>query len=269
MPGSVRADDALSLGGFGFAPDRATLGAGDLTIAVPTVINLGRDRGGKGGFARPINVPIDSYFGITDDITVGVSHSRGTMNGVGPYRLLRGLCLTEGCDYLAVARGSEGTARDEQRAYDNASADALYRLVGGGFEVAAHGGLDLDSIFDLILALRVGGLVKIPLGGDMVLATDPRLSVYLSRRRTNPDLLNVPLALQFLTGAGVLWGLQTGVEGELTDFVASFTGWLGVYGAIPVNEKIEAFAMITLPDLFAPAGGHKARVLVLGANIRP
>ena len=273
VPATAAAEDALSLGAFGFAVDRATLYTGDLVITVPVVINLGqkpRGVGGVGGVARPINVPIDSYFGITDDVTVGISHSRGTINGVGAYPLLRGLCLTSGCDFRAAGKGSNlGETETEQRAYDNLAADALYRLVAGGAEVAAHGGVDFNSIFDLALAVRVGSLIKISLGGDMVLATDPRVSVYLSRRVENRDQLSAPLALRFLTGAGAHWGLQAGVEGSLLHFADDFLGWLGAFGAIPVNEKIEAFAMLTLPDLFAPAGGINARLLVLGANIRP
>src|SRR5687768_14788793 len=63
--------------------------AGQLVIGVPIVINMTSDL-----VADPINVPLDIYYGVSDDLTLGISHSSGLVQGVTPYRIASGLCLS-------------------------------------------------------------------------------------------------------------------------------------------------------------------------------
>src|SRR6185295_10794855 len=61
-----------------------TMKMAQIEFTVPLVINLSRDL-----VANPMGIPFDIYRGFTDDWTFGLTHSRGTIPGVGPYGLFR------------------------------------------------------------------------------------------------------------------------------------------------------------------------------------
>jgi hypothetical protein len=228
-----------------------TLPAEQLVIAVPIVINLSKDQ-----VTSPINVPVDVYYGVSDNLMLGLSHSNATIQGLGYYGLGLGLCLTgDGCG---------------GHTYNNVAADVVYRIAPGTVQLAIHSGLDFNQFVpDVIVRLRLGMLAKAPLGTNVALLADPRLAVGLTERSDGADILTVPLAVQFLTSAGARFAVQTGIDGALADFASFYTAWLGVFGALGVNEKIEAFASFTFPNLYGKNGGVDARILVLGLNIRP
>jgi hypothetical protein len=225
--------------------------AGQLTITVPLAINLSSNRA-----AEPISIPLDIYYGLDDDFTLGITHSGATVQGVSPYPVGPGLCLTsDSCG---------------DKIYNNIGFDALYRLVPGALQVVGHGGIDLNSLDPAWVSLRVGALFKAPLGSNLALAADPRIGIALTKRdEFNEDYISLPLAIQFTTGPGVRLAGQTGIAGPLDGFGDFFRGWLGFFAALGVNEKIDAFASFTFDNLYGKGGGGDARSLVLGANIRP
>jgi hypothetical protein len=226
-----------------------TLGEAQLVIAVPIVINLSKD-----SVFKPISTPVDVYYGISDNTMLGVSNSNGTIQGVGYYGVGLGLCVTDGC----------------ARTYNNVALDLVHRIAPGTVQLAIHSGVDANAFRpDVVLRLRLGMLAKAPLATNLALLADPRLAVGLTPRDDRPDIFTVPLALQFLTSTGARFAVQTGIDGRLQSFADDYTAWLGVFGALGVNEKIEAFASFTFPNLYGKNGGVNARALVLGLNIRP
>lgn len=225
------------------------LGTGQVVISVPLAIGLN-----SGNAGEPISIPLDVYYGVSDDLTIGLNHS-GVIQGVGPYSAGPGLCLTsDSCG----------------KTYDNLNLDALFRLVPGTLQVAGHGGIDFRS-FDLSwIALRLGALLKAPLGENIAIVADPYLSFGLNKRDDgNKDWLNLPVAVQFQTASGVRIAGQTGLSGPLDGFGDAYRGWLGAFASVGVNEKIDAFASFVFNDLFGKNGSADYRTLVVGANIRP
>jgi hypothetical protein len=226
-----------------------------LVITAPIVINLGTDRVGE-----PISVPVDVYYGVSDDLTVGLSHSNGTIQGVGPYLLQGrwpssrglGLCLTQGCG----------------KVYDNVALDVVYRVSPDLLQLAIHGGLDINSFHPVVRA-RLGLLAKAPLATNVALLADPRLAVGLTPRGSGADILTIPIAIQMLTPTGARFAFQTGIDGALDSYATDFQGWVALFGAIGVNEKIEALANFALANIYGKNATASDRVLTLGLNIRP
>jgi hypothetical protein len=227
-----------------------TLGDAQLVVAVPIVINLSQN-----SVAKPINVPVDVYYGLSDNSMLGLSHSNGTIQGLSPYGIGLGLCLTgDGCPH----------------SYNNVGVDLVHRLARETLQLAIHSGLDANAFNPVfVLRLRLGMLAKAPLATNVAVLADPRLAVGLTPRDAGADILTVPVAVQFLTTTGARFAVQTGIDGALDDFASQYAAWLGVFGALGVNEKIEAFASFTLPNLYGKGGGIDGRVLVAGLNIRP
>jgi hypothetical protein len=245
--------------------------AGQIEVTVPLVINMSSNL-----VANPMGIPFDVYRGFTDDWTLGLSHSRGTIQGVGPYGVFR--------------HGNPETAPDQEymggtvrgigpydlnqglcvsncpTAYSNFGFDGLYRLIGGRFQVAAHGGFDVSWYSDSDFSARVGALAKAALTESLALLADPRFGIALNH---GPSTIDFPLALHFLTEGGIRCGVQTGFAGSLTQFSSTYYGWLGGFVSLGVNEKIEAFAAFTFANLIGADPGFDGRVLTLGLNIRP
>jgi hypothetical protein len=245
--------------------------AGQIEVTVPLVMNMSR-----GFVTNPMDIPFDVYRGFTDDWTFGLTHSRGTILGVGPHGVLwRGNpILAPGEDYRGgTVRGigpydlNQGLCVSNcPRAYSNVGIDGLYRLIGGVVQLAAHGGFDVSWFSDSDLAVRAGILAKAALGDDVALLADPRLNVALNG---GPHVIDFPIALQVLTEAGVRWGIQSGFAASLTQFASTAYGWLGGFGSVGVNEKIEAFAAFTFTDLVGADPTIDGRALTLGLNVRP
>lgn len=243
----------------GHALRSVTMSAAQLEIIAPVVINASSNQ-----IAKPISIPLDIYYGVSDRLTLGLSHSGGSIQGVEPYDLRLGLCVT----------GQDGC----ERTYDNVGFDALFRLVSGLVQVAAHGGIELRSIADWTLGVRAGVLIKAPLGLDLAILIDPRIIIGLTsperperpvgqERQERRHGLTLPLAIQYLTEAGIRLAAMSGIE--ITRVGESYTGYLGGLASVSVNEKIEAFASFTFNNLFGPNGDFNDRALALGFNIRP
>ncbi|HEY0705692.1 MAG TPA: hypothetical protein VGG33_02790 [Polyangia bacterium] len=233
---------------------------GSLVIAVPLVISLSKDF-----VADPINIPLDIYYGVSDDLTLGITHSNGVVQGVMPYQITRGLCLSGD-----VFCSKPGPAADRShRFYNNIGLDALLRLAAGTLQLAGHGGLDFASLDPSAIHLRLGVLAKAPLGENIAILTDPRVLIALNKRDAgNDDYLTFPIAVQLGTASGLRLSGMTGISGPLDGFGDAFTGWLGAFLALGVNQSVDVFGSFTFETLYGKNGGADWRTLVIGANFR-
>jgi hypothetical protein len=229
-----------------------TLPGGRTEIRLPIAINVSKGQGGK-----PISIPLEVYHGINDDLTIGLTHSGGVVQSTSPYQPGSGLCLT-------------GTSNGCPKVYNNFGFDLLWRFLGPTLQLAAHGGLDFDSLDpDLQLSLRLGLLFQAPLGSNVALILDPRLSFGLTSRDSgNKEFLSLPAAVQFWVTPGVRLAVRTVLAGQLDGFGDAFTGSLGIFGGFAINETVELFASFDFLNLYGTAGSADARGLVLGANFR-
>src|SRR5512138_1844502 len=97
----------------------------------------------SGAEFKPVSLSPDVWYGVTDDVTVGLVHSAvgstGFLGGV-----VSSLCLT-------------GTGNGCAKVYDNAGVDVRYKLKTGNLAYAAEGGLYVLS-FDptFTMAVKLG-----------------------------------------------------------------------------------------------------------------
>jgi hypothetical protein len=224
--------------------------AGQLVISVPLVINMTSDL-----VADPINIPLSVYYGVSDALTLGISHSNGLVQGVTPYQIASGLCLSGDifCD----------------KAYNNIGFDALLRLAAGTLQLAGHGGIDFRSLSPSMFSLRLGVLAKAPLGENIAILADPRIGLGLNKTdEGNDHYLSFPIAVQFGTTSGMRISAMTGIAGPFDGFSDAFTGWLGGFLAVGVNQNVDIFGSFTFENLYGKNGGADWRTLVIGTNIR-
>jgi hypothetical protein len=230
-----------------------TLATGRTDIRIPFVINMSAGTAGE-----PINVPLDIYHGLTDDITLGLSHSRGVVQPTTPYPARAGLCLT-------------GTGGGCRKFYDNISLDAIFRFMGGVIQLAGHGGLDFLSFDPAMLSLRLGVLFQAPLGSHVVIMTDPRLWIGLTKRDAptfNKEHLDLPLAVQYWITEGARVAVRTVMYGPLDGFSDAWGGALGLFAAFAVSPLIEPFLAFDFLNLYGKGGSADFRSLLIGTNIR-
>ena len=122
------------------APAQVTLPKERFVLDVFVEINLSKDEAFK-----PFSISPDLWYGITDEITVGLIHSgNGELGFIGPVGT--SLCLSgsdNGCPHV----------------YDNIGGEVRYKLLEGEYAVALDGGLFFDS-FDpnVFLKLKVGAI---------------------------------------------------------------------------------------------------------------
>lgn len=241
---------ALALGG----PELTNImvPTGRVELRVPLNINMSSSYVGK-----PISIPLDVYYGVSDVLSVGLTHSGGTVQATSPYPLGSGLCLsgdTSGCP----------------KVYNNVGLDSLYRFMGGTLQLAGHFGLDFRRISDpSLLSLRLGVLFQAPLGSNVALIVDPRIWFGLTKRDLgNKEILSIPLAVQFWVNPNVRLAARTNFGGPFSHFSDLYTGSLGAFGGFAITPNVEGFAAFDFLDLYGKNGSGDYRALVLGANIR-
>jgi hypothetical protein len=254
-PANPTPAEQLAMGGPELTP--LALPTGQWDIRVPIVIGMDKDFGGK-----PISLPVDVYYGLTDQLTLGVTHSFGVVQPVMRYDTGMGICLsseTSGCP----------------KVYNNIGFDAIFQFMPGVIQLAAHAGLDIWSISDPFLTtLRLGLLAQAPLGTNIAIMADPRLFVGLNERDmyNNKDFLWLPLAVQFWVNEMVRISGRTTFGGPLDGFGDAYFGSLGVFGAFRITDMIEAFASFDFTNLYGKKGPNvgaaDGRTLVLGVNFR-
>jgi hypothetical protein len=156
----------------------------------------------KNSVAKPISLAPDFHYGVTDSLQLGLLHNlpMGWLTRPGA-----GLCLT----------GDDGGC---PRVYNNVGFDLMYGLVFGDVHFSLHSTLYVLSLADptpMMLTLGLTG--KFHLSDSVALFLDPQIGLAVSDRDSglNPDMLFLPVELQFQLSAPVALKLLTGVTGSL------------------------------------------------------
>jgi hypothetical protein len=230
-----------------------TLVTGRTEIRVPVVINMSAN-----GVGKPVNIPLDIYHGLTDDITIGISHSGGVVQPVSYYPFRAGLCLT-------------GTGSGCPKFYNNIALDGIFRFLGPTIQLAGHAGLDFHTFDPALFAVRLGVLFQAPLASRVAIMADPRIWIGVTKRDlpyNNKEVLALPLAVQFWASDTFRLAVRTQMIGLLDGFADSWAGALGLFGAFAVSDAIEPFFAFDFTNLYGKGGSGDFRALLIGANIR-
>lgn len=240
------------------APAQVTLPKGRFVLDVFLEISLSTD-----AVFKPFSISPDLWYGITDDITVGLVHSPtpefGFIGLVGT-----SLCLTgsdNGCPHV----------------YDNIGADLRYRLLEGEYAIALDGGLFINSFDpDVFLKLKIGAVGRWQKDRFAVEAA-PALLFGLTNRSedffgasvtVNGDILVLPIAGLYTVAPKTVIEVQTGL---ILPFQQTGDTWqlpvsIGVHYL--VTEHLNLTAVFSLLRLAggSSAGAFDERSLTIGGS---
>lgn len=240
-----------------------TVPKGKILIAGSTlVINMSTDAVGK-----PITLAPSVSYGVSDDLTVGLTHDGGntmwnprpglrTITIANP--LVTGESITAAAGAGICLTGEENGCN---KFYDNVGVDALFNVAKGKFSAAVHGGVDVFSIDQGTLTLRAGLLGRYDLGPKMALAFDPRITVPLTDRDVLGEAIDIPVHFWYMANDKLSVFGSSGIAGPFDGFGDAFTVPLGAGAMFKVNEKMAVGGNFFFLNLLGSNGGADARAL--------
>jgi hypothetical protein len=230
-----------------------TLSKGMLGIHADIVSNLSSGKGGK-----PVNIAPNLYYGVTDQLTIGVAENpEAEFLPVG-----YGLCL--------------GGTYCNNKFFNNVSGDLLFSLARAPtMELVFHGGIDLAPLSPFTVSGRGGVLMKFIASGPIAIMADPSVSAGITGRgppTNNREYLNVPIRVGYQAAPQANVGLIADINGALDPpmgtFFDGFSIPVGLNGWLTPNEKLDIGANFTFLNLAGRGGGLAGRTLALSANYR-
>lgn len=222
--GTTPAAAGMEAGG-GASTNGLLLGAGKIRIEGQTLnINLSKSAVGK-----PISLAPAVYYGVSDKLTVGITHTRGTtLWSPSALAVGSGICVS-------------GTSSGCAKAYNNIGVDVLFGLAAGKMSAAVHGGLDFLTLSDTTLAIRAGILGKYDLAPKVALTFDPAISIGANKRDAgNKEALNVPVYLWLVASPQLSAYVTSGIFGPFSHFGDFYAIPVGVGASYTVSPKLTA-----------------------------
>jgi hypothetical protein len=226
---------------------------------LPVVLNLS-----KSAMLKPVWIPLDLRFGVTDDLEVFVSHSYpGTspamQTGVGG----GGLCLG-------------GTSRGCEKAYNNAMLGGQYSILkASGLELAGLLALDMRRFTSpMLMGVDVGVAVKY-VAAPVSVKLVPQVSIGLNKRsQENKENLVVPLQIAVQAAQPIAVFLDTGIGGKFSHFSDNYAVPVGIGASYLAMHGLDVGLEFLLPMALAPSAvpsdhkGFNSRTLMLFASWR-
>jgi len=230
--------------------DQLTLPKGRLLLDASIVASLV-----SGAVFKPFSVSPDLWYGVTDDITVGLVHSSA---GVGGFLGIPGssLCLS----------GSGGGCAD---VYPDVAIDGRYKLKTGSLAVAADGGLFIRHFGDPFqLALKLGAAARWH-SGKLAVEVDPNLIFgFTERDAGNGDFLDLPATVFYAITPMISAAVQTGFFVPFQNTGDAYAIPLSIGAHYHVNESLNVYLAFSLPFLISgqAVNGFDFRSLTLGGT---
>ncbi|GAC1596203.1 MAG: hypothetical protein NVS4B10_05080 [Myxococcales bacterium] len=252
--GAVQAQSARSYGtGASYSRDTwpaeivqrpLTLAEGLGQVDVPVAFNLSSGSAGK-----PIFVPLQLAYGVTEAFTLALTHQVG-------------LCLS-------------GTSNGCPKVYNDIGFQGLFALAPSGpLQAALVAGLIFPSLADPFAAAALVGLDTRYGSGPVALRVDPRITFGLNQRDAgNRETLSIPVTLQFQAAPNVALSVGSGIRGPINPRVGSFSDFYAVplsFGAAYTTSPFDVGAAFTFTNLRGPSGlsGTDLRIGQVFASFR-
>lgn len=237
-----------------------TIGKGRLVIAGSTV-NVNMSAGGVG---KPISLAPSVWYGLTDKLSIGVTHDGGT-TGWSPRPAVRvttidilGTIETEVTGAGICVTGTDGNC---SKPYDNASADVLIGIASGKLGFAAHIGVDVLSIDQMTLGTRLGALGRFAIGSKIALVFDPRVQIAITDREFTPDSLDVPLWVWIEPSSKLGVYVHTGLSGPFDGLADSYNIPVGLGASVHAGARLTLGADFHFSNLLGKGSSADGRVL--------
>jgi hypothetical protein len=185
-------------------------------------INMGRNNAFK-----PINFPVDFFWGVTDDVMIGITHDTGPRFNTG------------------------ATDSKFRNTYNDVGFGALIYLAGGrNYEVDLDTGVPFHSLSPLWIGARVGILGRANLTNTVELVYDPGIYLGLNHRYPdgNWDGLFIPIWFYFQATDTIAPFVGTGVNGSIRRFGDDFEIPLEGGVLFNVGRGINIGGMLRFPN---------------------
>lgn len=182
---------------------------------------------------KPVEIPVDFFWGLSNDVMIGITHDRGL-------------------------RFNSGAQNPKFRdTYNDVGFGSVIWLAGGAnYEVDLHAGLPLHQLSpDLFVGAQVGVLGRANVSKLVTLVYDPGIYLGLNRRdRGNGDYLFIPVWVYFQATPTIAPFVGSGLTGPLLRF--------GDYWGIPleggvlfnVGRGMNIGALLRFPNAFGKNG---------------
>ena len=215
---------------------------------------------------KPFSLAPDLWYGVNDQITVGLVHSgrgsTGLYGGAG-----NGLCLA----------GEDNGCAD---VYANVGIDGRYHFYrSGGMTLSAEGGLFAGPFDPFTAALKLGVVGRWQ-AGAIAVDVGPNLFAGLSEREpegdadvavgtNNKETLNLPVTALYLLSNKIGLALQLGAVVPLQDTGDLYTVGISLGGQYMLSEKMMVDLAFSLPmlvkgDAYEGIDAFDVRTLTLG-----
>jgi hypothetical protein len=211
-----------------------TLGAGNLQVTLPIVLNLS-----KSAVLKPVWVPLDIRYGITDQLEVYLNHAAVP---VGPIATPGGVCLG-------------GTDRGCGKLYDNLNIGAQFSLMkNAGIELAVLAAFVLESLDASTYAADVGVNFKYATGPIAVKAA-PQVLLGVNKRDAGniKQVIYLPVQVAFQATPELAAFLDTGISGPTDGFGDGYQVPAGIGASFAVMPNLDVGGEFMLPTVLAPS----------------
>jgi hypothetical protein len=245
-------------------PDQLVLPKGRLLLDAYFEINLSKDLAGK-----PVALAPDLWYGVNDDVTVGLVHSFESEFGFigGGYAL--------GADRFGSSLCLSGDKNGCNGVYNNVGLEGRYKLKLSNPDIAlaAVGGLYVNSFKDpFSLDVKVGALGRWH-KDKLAIEVEPSVFIALTKRTVNNaglgnvtqnhDILSLPVTALYTVMPKLALAAQVGVLLPFEDAGHLYQIPLSIGAHYSVNDSITVNGALTLTAL---AGGDA--VIDTGADGR-
>ncbi len=232
-----------------------TLFKGKILIAGSTVnINLSSDQVGE-----PISLAPSVWYGVSDKLTLGLTHDFGTTPWSPRPGVLVGTATVGGITVpVAFGAGICLTGEDAgcKGVYDNVGVDVLYSLKNERFSLAAHPAIDVLSFDPFTLALRVGVLGRYLVNDKISVVFDPRIKFGITERDANKELLDIPIWAWYAINDKISAYLHTGFNATFDGFGDSLAIPLQLGANYMVNYNLTVGLDFGFPQINDSADGR-------------
>jgi len=213
-----------------------TLAKGMIEVKVDVLVNAS-----KGAFAKPFSVSPDILFGVSDKLTVGLTHQTG-------------LCL---------AGKDNGCAK----VYDDAAVEAIYALTTGQLNVGAHVGLEIVGFDPMTAGIDIGIKGRYE-AGKIGVAFDPQLYFGLNKRDFNKDQVTVPVQVAYQVTPKLAPFVITALLGNLDSFGDTFAVPVGFGALFALSNKLDVGGQFVFTNLLGKNSSADGRAIDLFVNFR-
>ncbi len=206
---------------------------------------------------EPVSIAPDLWYGLNDDLTLGIVHSsygiNGLFGGVGS-----GLCLT-----------GDGDGNCDPDVYTNLNIAARYSVQKGALPIAVTGSIGILDFDPFQLAVNIGAMARWA-SGSISAVVQPNFKFGLTERDAgNKEVLTLPVGVHYDVSKQLALGAQVALALPFDNTGDTWRIPVSVVGNYLVGQQWYVFGAFTLQSVVGgdlTPDAFDGRVLSLGVG---